>query len=43
MRKQNDEMMRLRQSIDNGEHINQEDERRLMIWEESGGELVPAS
>jgi hypothetical protein len=34
-------MMRLRQSLDNGERITDEDERRLMIWEETGGELVP--
>ena len=36
-------MMRLRQSLDNGERITDEDERRLMIWEETGGELVPQS
>ena len=41
MRKQADEMMRLRSSVDNGENISPDEERRLMLWEESGGELVP--
>jgi hypothetical protein len=36
-------MMRLRQSLDNGVNLTDEEERRLMIWEESGGELVPQS
>jgi hypothetical protein len=34
-------MMRLRASLDNGEPLSNEEERRLMIWEETGGELVP--
>ena len=42
LRRQTEDMMRLRQSLDNGEHISHEDERRLMLWEETGGEqLVP--
>jgi hypothetical protein len=40
-RKQGEEMMRLRASLDNGEPLSNEEERRLMIWEETGGELVP--
>lgn len=41
MKKQNEEMLRLRHSVDNGENISPDEERRLMLWEESGGELVP--
>ncbi len=34
--------MRLRASLDNGDPLSQDEERRLILWEESGGEVVPA-
>lgn len=42
VKRHGDDMAKLRTSVDNGATLNNEDERRLMLWEE-GGEIPDES